>query len=300
MGLCGHPVARARAVLRARRLRDGHVPDAPDRARRRLPQPAAGLHGVPRLEGLPLVLELHRAFLVLRGAGGAGPGAARLRVRLVRVPLAHQGRVFRHHHPGADLRRAAAVLQERHRLRRQQRLHRLQAHPRHRDRDAADAGRAVHAQRRGAARHAAAGALAGQLQVRPRAGRDPRRRAARHVLRLQHRALQAVRVDALGGAVRHRRRALRAAGRDHQPERDVARELDRDRDLGRGRRPRHAGRRAARRVRGERREELLHPGLSRDLALLPRAAVHPGDPVPAAGRGRRAAPAAPGKPAPSA
>ena len=47
-------------------------------------------------------------------------------------------------------------------------------------------------------------------------------------------------LDALGGALRHRRRALRAAGRHHQPERDVARQLDRDRDLGRGRRARHA------------------------------------------------------------
>ena len=55
--------------------------------------------------------------------------------------------------------------------------------------------------------------------------------------------LQAVRLDALGGDLRHRGRALRAAGRHHQPERDVARELDRDRDLDRGRRPRHADRR---------------------------------------------------------
>ena len=37
-------------------------------------------------------------------------------------------------------------------------------------------------------------------------------------------------------------RALRAAGRHHQSERNVAGELDRDRDLGRGRRPRHAHR----------------------------------------------------------
>ena len=86
-------------------------------------------------------------------------------------------------------------------------------------------------------------ALDRDLEVRPRARGDPRRRAARHVLRLQHGALQALRLDALGGALRHRRRALRAAGRHHQPERDVARQLDRDRDLGRGRRARHARRR---------------------------------------------------------
>ena len=59
------------------------------------------------------------------------PGAARLRVRLLRVPLAHQGRLLLDHHAGADLRGDAAVLPQRDRLRRQQRLHRLQAHPRH-------------------------------------------------------------------------------------------------------------------------------------------------------------------------
>ena len=65
---------------------------------------------------------------------------------------------------------------------------------------------------------------------------------ARDVLRLQPALLQALHLDVVGGALRHRRRAVRAAGRHHQPERDVARELDRDRDLGRGRRARHADR----------------------------------------------------------
>ena len=60
-------------------------------------------------------------------AGGRCPALV-VRVRLFRLPLAHQGRVFLDHHPGADLRRDAAVLPQRDRLRRQQRLHRLQAH----------------------------------------------------------------------------------------------------------------------------------------------------------------------------
>ena len=64
LGLHRHPVARPRPVLRARRLRDGHVPDAPDRPRRQYQQRPAGLHGVPRLEGVALVLELHRSLLV--------------------------------------------------------------------------------------------------------------------------------------------------------------------------------------------------------------------------------------------
>ena len=71
------------------------------------------------------------------------PGAARLRVRLLRVPLAHQGRLLLDHHAGDDLRDDAALLPQRDRLRRQQRLHRLQAHPRRADRDAVDAHAAV-------------------------------------------------------------------------------------------------------------------------------------------------------------
>src|SRR6185436_4401140 len=71
-------------------------------------------------------------------------------------------------------------------------------------------------------------------------------------------------------------------GRDHQPGRDVAGELDRDRDLGRGRRPRHACGRDPRRGRRQWSEELLHPGVPGILALRARAAVHPGDPVHAA------------------
>ena len=61
-----------RPVLRARRLRDGHVPDAPDRPRRHLPQRPARLHGVPRLEGAALALErLPTASASRRAAGRA-------------------------------------------------------------------------------------------------------------------------------------------------------------------------------------------------------------------------------------
>ena len=52
LGLLRHPVARPRRLLRARRLCDGHVSDAPDRHARRLRQSdPARLHGVPELEG---------------------------------------------------------------------------------------------------------------------------------------------------------------------------------------------------------------------------------------------------------
>ena len=54
------------------------------------------------------------------------------------------------------------------------------------------------------------------LEARQGAGRDPRRREPHALPRLPGRELQARRLHALGGARRHRRRALRAAGRHHQ------------------------------------------------------------------------------------
>ncbi len=73
---------------------------------------------------------------------------------------------------------------------------------------------------------------------------------------------------------------------------DVADQLHRGRRLGRPRRTRHPARPAARRRRGERREELVHRGLPGILAVLPRRAVHRRHPVPAA---RPARPAAQGE-----
>jgi urea transport system permease protein len=62
----------------------------------------------------------------------------------------------------------------------------------------------------------------------------------------------------LGGARRHRRRALRAAGGHHQPRRVLAAQLHRARDLGGGRRARHALRRSHRRAAGQLRQDLVH------------------------------------------
>ena len=81
----------------------------------------------------------------------------------------------------------------------------------------------------------------------------------------------------------HRRRALRAAGRHHQPERIRARKLDRGGDLGRGRRPRNADRRGARRDRGQFRQDLFHRRVPRILALWSRPPVCARHPVPAEG-----------------
>ena len=60
----------------------------------------------------------------------AGAGAAGARLRLAGVPVARHRRLPVDHHPGAQLRADAGVLPQRHGLRRQQRLHRLQGHPR--------------------------------------------------------------------------------------------------------------------------------------------------------------------------
>jgi len=87
----------------------------------------------------------------------------------------------------------------------------------------------VRRHRGGPDRHAAARTLDRDFQIRSHPRRDPRRGGTRDVLRLRHNVLQAVHLDPVGDPLRHRGGALRAAGRDHQPERDVARQLDRDR-----------------------------------------------------------------------
>ena len=190
---------------------------------------------------LPWYWHGFQSFRFAAAMSLVAPGAAGARVRLVRVPLAHPRRLPLDRHAGAHLRGDAALLPERRRLRRQQRPDRLQAHPRL---------AAARSRARAAALYVAS-ALAllgtylalpvrGDEPSRPRADRRARRRAQDPLLRLRVDPLQAVRLDAVRDAVRARRRALRPAGRDHQPERDAAVELDRDGDLGGGRRARHA------------------------------------------------------------
>ena len=120
LGLLRHSLARPRRVLRARRLRDGHVPDAPDRQPRRLRQSdPARLHGVPELSEPAMVLVRLRHVLVrgADGAGGAGPAGVLL--RLAGVSFARHRRLSLDHHAGDDLRAAAGVLPQRFRLWRQ-------------------------------------------------------------------------------------------------------------------------------------------------------------------------------------
>ena len=156
VGLRRHPQPGPRPLLRARRLRDGHVPDALDRRRGRLPERAARLHGVPRLEAAALVLA-RLPQLRLRAGDARGAGARRCwrfvfgwfafrsRIRGVYFSIVTQALTY-----------AAMLLffQNADRLRRQQRPHRLQAHP---GLPAADAGDARDALR--ALGDAAAGGL---------------------------------------------------------------------------------------------------------------------------------------------
>ena len=131
LGLLRHSLARPWRVLRARRLRDGHVPDAPDRQPRRLRQSRlARLHGVPELSETALVLVRLRHVLVRGADGGSGPGPAGVLLRLAGVPLPRHRRLSLDHHAGDDLRAAAGILPQRFRLRRQQRPHRFQGHSR--------------------------------------------------------------------------------------------------------------------------------------------------------------------------
>ncbi len=87
-----------------------------------------GVYGHPVLPDFMVFLNWQRAALVLarlrpvlvRGPDGARrAGPARLRVRLVRLPLARDRRLPLDHHAGADLRPDARLLPQRHGVRRQ-------------------------------------------------------------------------------------------------------------------------------------------------------------------------------------
>ena len=164
----------------------------------------ARLHGVPQLEGVPLALgALATRFVAQLLLVVLVPGPAGLRVRLLRLPLAHQGRLLLDHHAGDDLRAMLLFFRN----------------------ETGFGGNngftdfkrilgipiATPSMRMTAVRASPACTLIGfflmaraivRQQVRPRAAGDPRRREPRHVHRLRPAALQARDLDALGGDVR--------------------------------------------------------------------------------------------------
>ena len=120
LGLLRHSLPRPWRVLRARRLRHGHVSDAPDRHPRRLCRSdPARLHGVPELEGAAVLLVWLPAFPLCVADDRGGARRARLRVRLVRIPQPRHRRLSVDHHAGAHLRADARLFPQQFRLRRQ-------------------------------------------------------------------------------------------------------------------------------------------------------------------------------------
>ena len=208
------------------------------------------------------------------------PGRARLRVRLVRLPLAHQGRLFLDHHPGAHLR-AAAVLPQRHGLRRQQRLHRLQAHPRLRRSQ-------TPATRHGALHRLGGGAGLGFLAVprhrRPRSSAaccwrsaTPRAACASSAIPVEHAKLFVLTLSAvlsgIAGAL-----YVPQVGIINPSEMSPANSIEIAIWVAVGGRGTLVGA-IARRGAGQRRQELAHRLAARGLALRARRAVHPRDAV---------------------
>ena len=203
LGLRRHPLARPRRLLRARRLRHGHAPDARDRRPRRLRQRRAPrLHGLPQLHQAPLVLARLRHVLVRLPDGALRPRPPRLRLRLVRLPQPRHRRLPLDHHPGAHLRADARLLPQRDGLRRQQRPHRLQGRPRLRPLLRHDPRRPLRPLRPRARARDPDRPRDHRVEDRQGPRRRPRRREPDPLPRLPRRALQALRLRRLGDARR--------------------------------------------------------------------------------------------------
>ena len=117
-----------------------------------------------------------------------------------------------------------------------------------------------------------------RLQIGPGAAGGARLGIAPDVHRLQPVGIQAVRVDPVGGIVRHCRRFVCAAGRHHQSVRNVAGKFHRNGGLGGSGRARHADRTDPRRVYREWFEKLVHRRFPRLVAVCTGRNLHPGHP----------------------
>jgi hypothetical protein len=288
---------RPRRVLRPRRLRDGHAPHARDRRQERLPERAAGLHGLEPGEGAAVVLAaLLQRVLHARG-DRTGAGAVRPGLRLPGVPQPHPRRLPVDHHPGAGAVGVAGVQPQRDEPGRHQRPRRLQDRLRRAAQPGVHAAPALRDHGRRAGRRLGAVPVDHAVAGGQGAGGHPRQRDARALLRVRAGRLQALRLRRLGGAGRRGRGALRAAGRHHHAGQDRRTAVHRDGGVGGGGRSGHADRCDRGRHRRELDPVLAHHQLSRPLAPVPRGAVHGRRAVlPGRRRRRAAAPRRPSAP----
>ena len=215
-----------------------------------------------------MVLARLRHVLVRLPDGAARAGPARLRLRLFRLPQPRHRGLSLDHHPGADLCADARLLPQRDGLRRQQRADRLPRRARASRFRPTPRGRRSSCCRgwRSPAGCCSGRAITSRSSARCwSAVRDAESRTRFLGYRVEHYKLFVFTVSAMLAGLAGR--ALRAAGRHHQSRRVLAGQLDRDRDLGGARRPRHAGRGGARRADRRGDQELADGGAARRLAL---------------------------------
>jgi len=229
-----------------------------------------------------VVLVRLRHVLVRCHHGNAGPRAARLRVRLVRLPLARHRRLSLDHHPGADLCAAARLLPQRHGLWRQQRPYRLQGHPRLQHPGAWNARGAVCCDVTVSYRLPSDAALDRHLSAGQGDGGRARCREPHAFSGIPGRACEALCLHAVRRHGGHCGCALRPAGRHHQSRRVFACQFDRDRDLDGGGRARHPGGPDPRRACRQFGQDLFHRRFPRYVAAGAWSAVRLRHAVPAA------------------
>jgi len=219
-----------------------------------------------------------RPFFLGCGDDCAGSRNARLGVRLARLPLARHRGLSIDHHASDDLCADACFLPKRHGVRRQQRDDRLQGHPGLGLASAEHPARPLSRVHDGARRRVSVVPVRHDFKARPGAAGIARCREPGALSRLFGHQRKALCLHAVGCARRHCRRALCPAGRDHQPERILSRQFDRDCDLGVGRRPRDVVGSDRRRGAGQSGQDLVDRSGARNLALRPRRVVCRDDP----------------------
>ena len=144
VGILRDLVSRPWRVLRAWRIRNGHVSNAPDRSPRRLRKSdPAGFHGLSELEGASPSLVGVQFIRLRQRHDCACAWPAGLCFWMVCLSLARDRRLPFNHNAGDDICAKARVLSQRFRLWRQQRAYRFQGNFRFQCPSRRNPGRAV-------------------------------------------------------------------------------------------------------------------------------------------------------------